>query len=177
MQNKLIKGVYELNSKRFKDERGYFLSCFKNNETIYTDNWLDRKINQINISNPSLKGSIRGLHYQEYPYCECKIIRCIRGKVWDVAVDLRKESSTYKKWVAIQLCSKKNNAIIIPEGCAHGFQTLENNCELLYIHSENYHPNSEKGIRWDDPTINVSWPLPLTQISIRDQSLPFCSEE
>tara|TARA_B100000212_G_scaffold335314_1_gene307110 strand:+ start:4647 stop:5180 length:534 start_codon:yes stop_codon:yes gene_type:complete len=177
MQKKLIKGVYELNSKIFKDERGSFLSCFKNNETIYTDNWLDRKINQINISNTSLKGSIRGLHYQENPYSECKIIRCIRGKVWDVAVDLRKESSTYKKWVAIQLCSKKNNAIIIPEGCAHGFQTLENNCELLYIHSENYHPNSEKGIRWDDPIINVSWPLPLTQISLRDQSLPFYSEE
>ena len=138
MKTELIENVHEIKSKIFDDKRGSFLSCFKENEELFKNVWLDKKICQINLSLTRKKGTIRGLHYQEKPYQESKLIRCLRGKVWDVVIDLRKNSKTYKKWFSLELCSSKNNAIFVPEGCAHGFQSLQDNCELLYIHSNNY---------------------------------------
>ena len=176
MKIELIENVHEIKSEIFDDKRGSFLSCFKENEELFKKVWLDKKICQINLSLTRKKGTIRGLHYQEKPYQESKLIRCLRGKVWDVIIDLRKNSNTYKKWFSLELCSSKNNAIFVPEGCAHGFQSLQDNCELLYIHSNNYRPSHESGIKWDDPTINVSWPLDLAEISDRDNSLPYLEE-
>ncbi len=176
MKTELIENVHEIKSKIFDDKRGSFLSCFKQNEELFNKVWFDKKICQINLSLTRKKGTIRGLHYQEKPYQESKLIRCLRGKVWDVVIDLRKNSKTYKKWFSLELCSSKNNAIFIPEGCAHGFQSLQDNCELLYIHSNNYKPSHESGIKWDDPTINVFWPLNLAEISDRDNSLPYLEE-
>ena len=171
-----IKGLEFISSEIFKDKRGSFLSCYKEKEQKFNSIWLNRKISQINISFTKDKGSIRGLHYQEKPFEECKLIRCIKGKVWDVAVDLRKNSKTYRNWTAIELSESNTNAIFIPEGFAHGFQTLEDNCELLYMHSNNYEPAFEKGVRWNDPIINIAWPLDLTNLSERDFSLPYLEE-
>lgn len=173
MKTEFIENVHEIKSEKFNDKRGSFLSCFKENEELFKKVWLDKKICQINLSLTTKKGTIRGLHYQEKPYQESKLIRCLRGKVWDVVIDLRKNSKTYKKWFSLELCSSKNNAIFIPEGCAHGFQSLQDNCELLYIHSNNYKPLHERGIKWDDPIIKVSWPLNLAEISDRDNSFPY----
>ena len=176
MNSEYIEGVREISTKIFNDKRGSFISCFKEDENLFKKNWLERKICQINLSMTREKGSIRGMHYQIKPFQECKLIRCLKGKVWDVVIDLRKDSKTYKQWISIELCSSKNNAIFIPEGCAHGFQSLKDNCELLYIHSNNYNPSFERGIRWDDSSINISWPLELSQISDRDGNLPFFEE-
>ena len=173
MRSEDIENVQEIKSEIFKDKRGAFLSCFKENEKLFNKVWVDKKICQINLSLTLKKGTIRGLHYQEKPYQEAKLIRCLRGKVWDVVVDLREYSSTYKNWFSLELCSSKNNAIFVPEGFAHGFQTLQDNCELLYMHSNEYKPSFERGIKWDDPMLEISWPLNLTEISDRDNSLPY----
>ena len=176
MNSEFIEDVKEINSEIFKDKRGSFLSCYKENEKKYNKVWLDKKICQINLSFTHKKGTIRGLHYQKKPYQESKLIRCLRGKVWDVVIDLRNHSKTYKKWFSLELCSSKKNAIFVPEGCAHGFQSLQDNCELLYMHSNNYKPAYESGIKWDDPEIKISWPLNLSEISDRDNSFPYLEE-
>ena len=172
LEKLLISGSFELSTKIVKDQRGYFLNCFRQGEYWVSEAWGNRDLHQINLSNTSKKGTIRGLHYQSEPYSECKLIRCIKGKVWDVLVDLRLNSPTYLKWHAVELSSLKNNAIIIPEGCAHGFQSLEDDSELLYIHSKGWKPSHEKGIRWDDNKLKIKWPLDLTFISDRDKNLP-----
>ena len=112
MKTEFIENVHEIKSEKFNDKRGSFLSCFKENEELFKKVWLDKKICQINLSLTTKKGTIRGLHYQEKPYQESKLIRCLRGKVWDVVIDLRKNSKTYKKWFSLELCSSKNNAIL-----------------------------------------------------------------
>ena len=167
-----LDGVFLIAPKVFEDERGFFYESWnkKDFEKIINTNFL-----QDNHSK-SIKGVLRGLHYQLNPYSQGKLVRCTSGKVFDVAVDLRTNSKTYKEWVGLELCSSTNNSIFIPEGCAHGFQTMEDDCELLYIHSKNYEPNSERGIRWDDPIINIDWPLKINQISERDSKLPYFLE-
>ena len=177
METSYIKGVVEIQTPKIEDERGYFLSCFKENNKFTKDIWSEKQISQVNISFTKKKGSVRGLHFQKVPFSEYKIIRCIKGKVWDVAVDLRPYSETYKKWIAYELCEKKSNSLIIPDGCAHGFQTLVNSCELLYLHSKNYAPNYESGIRWNDPSLNINWPLNVTVVSSRDKTLPLLKDD
>ncbi len=168
-----IDGLKELISEPYKDGRGEFLNLFKINDQNYSQIWGDRKVCQINKSITLKKGTIRGLHLQKSPHQEFKIIRCIKGKVWDVGIDLRKNSKTYLKWHAIKLDPLNNNAIIIPEGCAHGFQTLEDDSELVYIHSKNWIPEYEFGIRFDDPKLKIPWPLNNVYLSERDKNLPF----
>jgi dTDP-4-dehydrorhamnose 3,5-epimerase len=130
----------------------------------------DHKILQINRSVTKKVGSIRGLHFQYPPNAEMKLVRCLTGKIWDVAVDLRLNSSTYMKWFAVELSSVNSKMMIIPEGFAHGFQVLEPNSELLYLHTAYYNPKSEGGIRYDDPALDIAWPLPVSDISVRDRS-------
>lgn len=167
-----INGVYEFTSKKIVDTRGFFLNCLRLENNSLNEIWGSRNIKQINLSNTNKKGTIRGLHFQREPYTECKFIQCLKGRVWDVTVDLRKKSSTYLDWLSIELSPEMNNAILIPEGCAHGFQSLEDNSELLYVHSNIWNPSSEDGIRWDDSKLNINWPLKPINISKRDQSLP-----
>ena len=167
-----IDGVFEIRIQKFKDNRGSFSNIFRANEKVFSSSW-NRPIKQINLSLTKQKGTIRGLHLQKKPYLEAKLIRCIRGVVFDIAVDLRKNSSTYLSWHAVELDSEKNNGIIIPEGCAHGFQTLTSNCELLYIHSNDWVSSSEIGIRYNDSAIGVTWPIKCTELSDRDRNLPF----
>lgn len=168
-----IKDLIELNSEPFSDERGLFLNIYRENDELFKKIWSFRKILQVNISKTKLKGVIRGLHFQNPPYVEAKLIQCIKGKVWDVAVDLRIGSDTFGHWHSVELSEDKYNSIFIPEGFAHGFQVLESNSELLYLHSQNWVKESESGIRFDDPSLNIKWPLKPKSISSRDLSLPY----
>jgi dTDP-4-dehydrorhamnose 3,5-epimerase len=129
--------------------------------------WADRGIAQVNLSRTEAVGTIRGMHLQADPHS------CLRGRVWDVAVDLRQDSATYLHWHAVELSPDQSNALLIPEGCAHGFQVLEPGSELLYLHSGAWKPEAETGVRWDDPQLAIAWPLPVAEMSDRDRSLPF----
>jgi dTDP-4-dehydrorhamnose 3,5-epimerase len=135
--------------------------------------WADRGIAQVNLSRTEAVGTIRGMHLQADPHSESKLVRCLRGRVWDVAVDLRQDSATYLHWHAVELSPDQSNALLIPEGCAHGFQVLEPGSELLYLHSGAWKPEAETGVRWDDPQLAIAWPLPVAEMSDRDRSLPF----
>ena len=137
------------------------------------DSWGDRGIAQVNLSRSEAVGTVRGLHFQLPPHSEAKLVRCLKGRVWDLAVDLRRDSDTYGHWHGIELNPEIGNAFFIPEGCAHGFQALECGSELLYLHSGAWVPDSEAGIRWDDPDLSIAWLLPVTEISDRDRCLPY----
>ena len=155
-------------NKVFKDERGAFtkLLCDQALFSILGD----RKILQINHSCTQSVGAIRGLHFQFAPHAEMKLVMCLKGKVWDVAVDLRPHSPQYKKWYAQELSPTNAYMMVIPEGFAHGFQVLEAGSELLYFHTAIYQPEAEGGVRHDDPDLAITWPLPVTDISARDSS-------
>ena len=168
-----IKGVHKLNSVPFSDKRGTFKNIFRSEDLPLEDIWDGSNINQVNISETDLVGTIRGLHLQKKPDSEYKLIRCIAGEVWDVAVDLRRNSETYCQWIGFILNDNINDAVIIPPGCAHGFQVLQPKSKLLYIHSGHWKKNSEIGYRWNDPKLKINWPLRITEISSRDQNLPY----
>jgi dTDP-4-dehydrorhamnose 3,5-epimerase len=168
-----ITGVFELLAQPFADHRGAFLNAFRAQELAFMGTWGDRGIAQVNLSRTEAVGTIRGLHLQAEPHSEAKLVRCLRGRVWDVAVDLRQDSPTYGYWHAVELSHEQGNALLIPEGCAHGFQVLEPGSELLYLHSCAWEPQAETGVRWDDPQLAVAWPLPVAHLSDRDRNLSF----
>ena len=168
-----IEGVFEFFSHPFIDHRGGFLNAFRSQECAFRDSWGDRGIAQVNLSRTERVGTIRGLHCQLSPYSEAKLVRGLRGRVWDVAVDLRTYSSTYGQWHAVELSAVNCNALLIPEGCAHGFQVLEHDSELLYLHSGLWVKDAETGVRWDDPKLAIPWPLPVSNLSDRDLSFPY----
>lgn len=166
-----LEGSYIIEPEPFTDERGWFVRYFCMDEFMqigHTKEWL-----QMNHSATYKKGSLRGMHYQTEPYREIKLVRCIAGSVFDVIVDLRKGSSTFLQWVGAELSAANKKMIYIPEGFAHGFQCLTDDCELLYHHTEYYKPNVEAGIKYNDPKINIEWPLPVTTISERDATHAF----
>ena len=163
-----IVGAYQVIGKPMEDERGVFSRLFCPRELDVV--WQDRSICQINYSLTCSIGAIRGLHFQKPPQSETKLVKCLQGRVWDAVVDLRPHSPTFLQWQAIELTPDKHNALLIPEGCAHGFQVMEPNSELLYLHSEFYYPDQEDGLRWDDPVLNINWPLPVSDLSARDQN-------
>lgn len=167
-----IDGVLEITGSHWSDQRGVFTNVFRTQERSYAEAWADRSISQVNISQTKSVGTVRGLHFQSYPHCEAKLVRCLRGRVWDVAVDLRLDSPTCGQWHAVDLSPEKANALLIPEGCAHGFQVLEPGSELLYLHSGAWVPSAETGVRFDDPQLAIPWPLPPLGLSERDLALP-----
>lgn len=167
-----INGVFEVLAQPFIDARGAFLNAFRAQEEAFMGSWGDRAIAQVNLSCTDAVGTIRGLHLQADPYSEAKLVRCLRGRVWDLAVDLRHDSATYGQWQAVELSPEQGNALMIPEGCAHGFQVLEPCSQLLYLHSGAWVPEAETGVRWDDPQLAIPWPLPVIEVSERDRSLP-----
>jgi dTDP-4-dehydrorhamnose 3,5-epimerase len=158
-------------SQAFKDERGAFARLFCEQEL--SSFLRGRKIVQINHSCTEAVGAVRGLHFQHAPHAEMKLVRCLKGKVWDVAVDLRPHSPSYKRWCAQELSPQNARMMVIPEGFAHGFQVLEAGSELLYLHTAFYRPEAEGGLRHDDPALCITWPLPATDISSRDSSHAF----
>lgn len=167
-----ISGVYELVGRPFEDRRGAFLNAFRAHDPDFLEVWGGRSVVQVNISRTDVQGAIRGLHFQSSPWSEAKLVRCLRGRVWDVAVDVRPESSRFGQWCALELTPEAANALLIPEGCAHGFQVLEPDSELLYLHSGDWVPEAETGVRFDDPKLAIKWPLPPVGLSERDLALP-----
>lgn len=165
-----ISGLYAISLEPLKDDRGFFVRSFCLREiSAYKKNL---NIVQVNQTMTKEKGSVRGMHYQLPPACETKFVRCIRGSVFDVAVDLREGSDTFLKWHGEILSAENMKMLLIPEGFAHGFQTLEDNCEMLYLHSEFYQKEYEGGVRFDDPEIGINWMLPAKNISARDSKHP-----
>lgn len=165
-----IEGVYVIKPEIIGDERGGFFRYFCKNEfkTI-----LNKEFVQMNHSINKEKGTLRGLHYQKSPHSEAKLIRCIRGSILDVFVDLRKNSATFLQWGSQKLTEENHEMIFLPEGIAHGFITLEDNTHLNYHHTEFYNPNAEGGFRYDDPTLNIDWEIAPSIISERDKKHPF----
>jgi len=169
-----LEGVFKIQLEKIEDERGFFSRSWDKIE--FEKHGLNTKIIQSNISFNKNKGTLRGLHYQISPYEEAKLIRCNRGKIYEVMLDLRKESKTFKQWDSIELCQNDYNLLYVPEGFALGFQTLEDNTELFYQMSEKYVPESARGINYKDPEFNIKWPLEIKTISERDSSFEFFKE-
>lgn len=169
-----IHGVFSIDTSRFVDHRGAFARFYCEHEL--TSIIGERRILQINHSRTVQIGAIRGLHCQKTPNAEMKLVRCLKGRVWDVAVDLRADSPTFLQWHAEELSPDNARMLVIPEGCAHGFQVLEADSELLYLHTAMYAPDSELGFAYNDPALTITWPLIATDLSQRDQShLPITS--
>jgi dTDP-4-dehydrorhamnose 3,5-epimerase len=169
-----IEGAYKITPKKVIDVRGGFSRLYCSNiflEHSLNTNWL-----QMNVSINNQKGIVRGLHYQNKPYQEIKLIRCVRGKVFDVIFDLRKNSRTFGKSTSLILNSKNLETVYVPQGCAHGFQTLTKYVELHYLHSEVYKPEYEAGIYFGDPALEINWPLTITSMSDRDKKHPLFSK-
>jgi dTDP-4-dehydrorhamnose 3,5-epimerase len=165
-----FSGLFVAETTPFTDERGSFVRLFCDQELA--EIFGDRKVTQINQSITRSVGAIRGLHFQTAPYAEMKLVRCLEGRVWDVAVDLRKDSPTFLQWHAEELSPIDMKMMVIPEGFAHGFQTLEPNSRLLYLHTASYAPSAEGGVRFDDPMVDIAWPRDPVDFSNRDASHP-----
>ncbi len=170
-----LEGVWLIEAEPFRDHRGQFARLYCGRELAEIG--MNTPLAQINHSLTRAKGAVRGLHYQNPPHAEAKIVRCLRGACFDVAVDLRRKSPTFLQWQAMELTPENMRALYIPEGFAHGFQTLEPDTELLYFHTEFYTPGSEGAIRFDDPAIGVDWPIKATDLSDRDRSHPLITDD
>lgn len=165
-----IRGVFVAETTPLTDERGSFTRFYCERELASA---LDgKRIVQVNQSKTAKAGTVRGMHYQKSPHAEMKFVRCARGRVWDVALDLRAGSPTFLKWHAEELTGDNMKMLCIPEGCAHGVQILESGSEVLYLHTAFYEPSAESGVRHDDPAFAIKWPLPAANISPRDQKHP-----
>lgn len=169
-----IKGAYVVDVECVHDERGFFGRTFCEQEL--TALHLEFRIVQCNISYNRKQGTVRGMHYQRAPFEEIKWIQCLRGAIYDVIVDLRPESDTYLQWCAVELNEDNRRILYVPKGVAHGFQTLKNDSEVFYQMSQCYHPHASAGIRWNDPVLQIKWPLPCEVISDRDRSYPELGE-
>jgi len=163
-----LKGVYEIFLNPIRDERGFFMRTYDVDD--FQKNKLHNSWIQENHSLSKKIGIIRGLHLQRPPFTETKLIRCIHGRIWDVFVDLRYGSETFGQWDAVELSSENNKMIIIPRGCAHGFLTLSDDCEILYKVDNYYSRENECGILWNDPDLNISWPLTDVLLSEKDRN-------
>ncbi|CAD6540210.1 dTDP-4-dehydrorhamnose 3,5-epimerase family protein [Paraburkholderia metrosideri] len=170
-----IEGVIVAETTPVADRRGAFTRLFCQKELAAVLG--TRQIVQINQSRTTQLGAVRGLHFQHAPHAEMKLVRCIRGKVWDVVVDLRAGSPTFLQWHAEVLSADNTRMMAIPEGCAHGFQVLETDSELLYLHTAFYTPTAEGGLRHDDPRVGISWLIPVTDMSERDRAHPLITED
>lgn len=170
-----LDGLKQVERQPIADSRGSFVRMFCSDE-LKSMGW-DKPIAQINLTHTKSRGAIRGLHFQRPPYAEMKLVSCTLGEVWDVAVDLRPNSKTFLQWHAANLSSKNGYSLLIPEGFAHGFQALTDEVEMLYFHSVKYEPNSEGGLNPNDPLLNISWPLGVTELSSRDQAHPFLNSQ
>lgn len=165
-----LKDVYVIDLDLSKDERGWFARTFCQEE--FRAHKLNPCVAQCSISFNRHKGTLRGLHYQVSPHEEVKTVRCIAGAIFDVIVDLRSGSPTLKQWIAVELTSHNRRMVYVPEGCAHGFQTLTGDTEVFYQMSEFYHPENARGVRWNDPAFRIEWPAGDRLISARDQAFP-----
>lgn len=165
-----LAGAYLLDLQKVEDERGFFARSWCVQE--FAEHGLDTRLVQCNISFNKQRGTVRGLHYQMPPFAETKVVRCSRGAIYDVIVDLRPESPTFLQWLGVTLSAENRTMFYVPQGFAHGFQTLADNTEVCYQMSEFYAPAYARGLRWDDPQVKVQWPLAITVMSMKDQCYP-----
>ena len=163
-----IAGAFVVKPKPIVDERGFFALMWSTED--FLKRGLNAKIEQASLSFNSIKGTVRGMHFQNAPHAEAKLVRCQAGAIFDIVLDLRRESLTYKSWMGVELSAENRKMLYIPEGCAHGFQTLTEATEVFYLLSQGYTPNSARGVRWDDPAFDIKWPGPVTCISERDKT-------
>lgn len=171
----ILAGSYTIELEPFSDERGWFARYYCKKEFSAIGH--DKEFVQMNHSVSKAKGTIRGMHYQVQPYREIKLVRCIAGKVWDVIIDIRSGSPTFLQSFGVELSAENRKMVYIPEGFAHGFQCLSDDCELLYHHTEFYQPAAEAGIRFSDPLVNIQWPMEPTNISQRDADHPLLGND
>lgn len=163
-----LKGAFLIDLEKREDERGFFARYFCQSE--FNKYQLEVNWKQVNNSLSVDKGTIRGLHFQQAPHSEVKLIRCVKGAIWDVIVDVRKNSKTYGKWFAAELTADNRTMMYVPKGFAHGFISLENNSEILYMVSEPYNPHFERTLRWDDEFHKIKWPIQPLVISEKDKN-------
>ncbi|MCC0176764.1 dTDP-4-dehydrorhamnose 3,5-epimerase [Waterburya agarophytonicola K14] len=164
-----LKDAYIVEPKKLEDERGFFARSWC--ETEFRDRGLNPNLVQCNISFNQKKGTLRGMHLQIEPYAEAKLVRCTQGAIYDVIVDLRPDSETYLQWVGVELTPANHKALYVPEGFAHGFQTLADNTEVFYQMSQFYTPECARGYRWNDPSFDISWSEEISVISEKDLNL------
>lgn len=164
----MLKDLLVVQRKAIEDERGFLSRFYCADE--FQQAGMDMPIVQINHTLTRKKGAVRGLHFQHSPHAEKKMVSCLYGEVWDVAVDLRKDSPTFLHWHAEVLSAVNRKSLLIPEGFAHGFQTMTDDCELIYLHSSAYHPESEDALNVNDPQLSIRWPLAITELSERDRN-------
>jgi dTDP-4-dehydrorhamnose 3,5-epimerase len=169
-----LPGAWVLEPERFEDERGFFARTYCRRD--FAERGLDPEIAQCSVSYNHRKGTLRGLHFQTAPHEEVKLVRVTRGAIWDVIVDVRPESPTFMKHFGVVLSAEAGNALYIPKGMAHGFQTLEDATEVFYQISAFYAPEAARGYRWDDPRFAIPWPEPPSVISDKDRHLPLLGE-
>ena len=169
-----INGAFVIETEKFNDDRGFFTKTFDKQEFQKHD--LENEFVQSSLSYNRKKGTLRGMHFQLSPYEETKIVKCVQGKIFDVIIDLRKNSSTFKQWESNELNSSDNKILYIPKGIAHGFQTLEDNSEVFYQISEYHNPKFYRGIRFDDSNFKIKWPLPISVMSINDKNWEMFSD-
>jgi dTDP-4-dehydrorhamnose 3,5-epimerase len=165
-----IPGLFVTRLEPIPDERGFFSRAFCAEE--FRERGLNPAVEQCSLSYNRKRGTLRGMHYQKAPAAEAKLVRCIRGSIFDVAVDLRPDSPAFLRWFAAELTSANRLAMYVPEGCAHGFLSLEDDCEIFYLSSRRYTPALADGFRYDDPAIGIRWPASVTVISPKDVSWP-----
>jgi dTDP-4-dehydrorhamnose 3,5-epimerase len=162
-----LNGLLVVQRKAIEDERGFLSRFYCADE--FSALGVDKPVVQINHTLTRRKGAVRGMHFQHPPHAETKLVSCLKGEVWDVAVDLRHDSPTFLQWHGEILSAANRKSLLIPEGFAHGFQTLTEDCELIYLHTAAYHPESEGALNVNDSRLGITWPLVITEISDRDR--------
>jgi len=165
-----LKGAYLVDLERREDERGFFARTFCVEE--FSAHALETSFPQHSISGSPRRGTLRGMHFQRDPHAEIKVVRCMKGEIWDVIIDLRSDSPTFCRWQGFNLSAGNRRQLYIPKGCAHGFQTLTDDVEVGYLISELHVAQASHGVRYDDPAFQIAWPLPVSVISDKDQSWP-----
>lgn len=165
-----LQCAYVIDIEKKEDDRGFFARTFCANE--FADNNLESKFVQANTSFNYKKGTLRGMHYQKSPYEEDKLVRCTKGSIFDVIIDLRKDSPTYKKWFGIELSAENRKSLFVPKGFAHGYMTLEDNSEVTYLVTQFYTPDADSGIKFNDPAFSIEWPITPVLVSERDLNHP-----
>ena len=165
-----LAGAYIVDFQKREDSRGFFAHAWSQAE--FAQHGLNSQIVDINFSYNRNRGTLRGMHFQRDPYAQVKIVRCVRGAIYDAIVDLRPSSPTFRQSIGVELTADNHRALYVPEGFGHGFQTLEDHCDVMYLVSQIYAPSAEGGVRYDDPAFAIAWPLPPTVISERDLAWP-----
>ena len=170
-----LQGTWLVECEPFEDPRGRFARVYC--ERSLGELLGERSICNINLSHSAGSGTLRGLHYQQSPHADMKLVRCTRGAVFDVVVDMRPDSPTYLQWHGETLSAQNMHMMVAAEGFAHGFQALEDNCEIMYLVTAHYAPEHEFGVRWNDPAVAIQWPLDVTMISSKDEEIPWLEGE